>query len=59
MINEACQCKKNLTIEEICMEFGLDDDLGECNNCPNLKYCNGLLSCKLVEEDASNDNKKY
>ena len=49
-------CKKNLTPEEIFMEFGKDDDLGECNNCPNLEYCNGIISCKLIKEDKNNDH---
>ena len=44
------ECPKNLTQEEIFMEFGKSDDMGACNECSNLKYSNGVMSCKILEE---------
>ena len=44
------ECKKNLTPQEIFMEFGKDDDMGACNRCPNLEYKGGMMTCKLIEE---------
>ncbi len=44
------ECKKKLTPEEIMMEFGKDDDMGACNSCNNLEYCNGMMTCKLISE---------
>ena len=43
------ECKKNLTPQEIFMEFG-KDDMGACNGCPNLEYKGGMMTCKLIEE---------
>ena len=43
-------CPKNLTQNEIFMEFGKDDDMGKCNSCPNLSYKCGMMTCKLIEE---------
>ena len=48
-------CKKNLTPEEIFMEFGKDDDMGDCNSCPNLEYRNGTMTCKKLEESEANE----
>lgn len=43
-------CKKRLTKEEIFMEFGKDDDMGDCNSCENLEYRNGEMTCKKLYE---------
>ena len=45
------KCRKNLQPSEILMEFGKDDDMGECNNCPNLKYKNGMMTCDLLNQN--------
>lgn len=53
------KCRKNLDPSEIIMEFGRDDDMGECNSCPNLKYNNGMMTCELItEHTGSNATKK-
>lgn len=53
------KCRKKLELDEIIMEFGRDDDMGECNKCPYLKYNNGMMTCELISEQAnSNDMKK-
>lgn len=52
------KCRKNLQPNEIIMEFGRDDDMGECENCPNLKYCNGMMTCGLIESANSEIEKK-
>ena len=49
------ECKKKLTKEEIFMEFGKDDDMGDCNSCPNLEYRNGTMTCKKLEESEANE----
>ena len=54
-MNESC--KKNLTPEQIFMEFGKDDNLGDCNSCPNLEYSNGIMTCKLIKGGNHNDSK--
>lgn len=45
------ECKKNLSKDEIIMEFGKDDDLGKCAGCDNLMYKNGIITCKLIEKE--------
>lgn len=47
------ECKKNLSKDEIIMEFGKDDDMGACNSCPNLVYQGGLMTCKKMSEEES------
>lgn len=44
------KCPRNLTVEEIKLEFG-NDDGDKCNNCPNLLYAHGLILCGLVSGD--------
>ncbi len=44
------KCPRNLTTEEIKLEFGNDDGY-ECNNCPNLLYSHGLILCGLISGD--------
>ena len=53
----ADSCKKNLSPEQIFMEFGKDDDMGECNKCSNLEYSDGIMTCKLMKGSNDNDNK--
>jgi hypothetical protein len=47
-------CKKNLSKEQIFMEFG-KDEMDTCNECPNLIYKNGIMTCKELEEE-NNEN---
>lgn len=47
------QCKKKLSKHQIFIEFGKDDDMDECNQCENLEYKNGIITCKMLE---SNDD---
>ena len=44
------RCKQDLTKEEIFMEFGKDEIMEKCSGCDNLKYCNGIMTCKKLEE---------
>lgn len=44
------KCKKNLSREEIFMEFGKDDNMRDCNSCDNATYECGMLTCKLLNE---------
>lgn len=53
----ADSCKKNLSPEQIFMEFGRDDDMGACNGCSNLEYSKGIMTCKLMKGENNNDNK--
>ncbi len=41
-------CLKNLSKEQIIQEFAKDDDLGKCNQCDNLEYNNGMITCKIL-----------
>lgn len=43
-------CIKNLTKEEIIMEFGKDEIMKSCNKCNNLIYSSGIMTCKLINE---------
>lgn len=49
-------CKKNLSKEEIFLEFGKDDDMGACNGCDNLTYSGGMMTCKVLEESGENND---
>lgn len=50
MQNETC--KKNLSKEEIFMEFGKDDNgMSECKKCPNLTYEDGIMTCELLKKE--------
>ena len=41
-------CLKNLSRDEIFMEVG-KDDMDKCNECQNLIYKNGTMTCSLIE----------
>lgn len=42
-------CLKNLSKDQIILEFAKNDDLGKCNKCDNLEYNNGIMCCKLLD----------
>ena len=49
------ECPKNLTKEQILRELS-KDDIGTCNECPNLIYKNGMLVCVKASDDLYNTN---
>lgn len=45
--NTICGCLNNFNEEMFTESFGSDESkLKVCNNCPNLVYDNGIMSCK-------------
>jgi len=42
-------CIKLLSLDQIKSTFGTSDDLGACNQCPNLVYKDGMVTCKLID----------
>ena len=49
------KCIRNLSKDEIFMEFGKDDDLDKCDGCECLSYKNGTVTCDVLEK-GDNEN---
>lgn len=56
MSESNCNCKCDLTVGEILMEFGTDELMKKCEKCDYLKYHGGTMVCEKVEGDNTNDN---
>ena len=45
--NTNCGCLNDFTTETFNESFGSDDSqLKKCNNCPNMVYEDGIMTCK-------------
>ena len=45
-INYTCGCLNNYTDDTFLESFGREDsEIKRCNNCPNMTYDNGILTC--------------
>lgn len=53
-MNSNCKC--DLTVGEIIMEFGTDELMKKCEKCECLSYHNGTMSCDRLEGEKEDDN---